>query len=158
MFARPLTKLVALTVFAIGLFAVSMAPYTNTKIWIDAVSGSTKIEKRSLWSEPSVALERSALRLWMESHGRNSDYHWTFLTSRTASVFGNVLGRGCSPAPPIYELRSVLAVYVANSSDDELAEFVNAMESDSKGRQDAVVAKACEESLRAMTTKACQSQ
>lgn len=158
MSVKPITALAAFLGFGIALFAVSIIPYEYTKVWIDAVSGSTKIEKRSFWSEPSVSLERSALRRWMEIHGRTSDYRWTFLSSRSASVFGNVLERGCGTAPTIYELRNALAVYVANSSDQELAEFVDALEGDSKSRQDAAVSKACEDALDAMTANSRQSK
>ncbi len=157
MFERPLTTLAALVVFAIALFVVSITPYGNTKSWIDAVSGSTKIEKQSVWREPSVSLKQSALRMWMENHGRNAEYRWTFLSSTSESVFGNTLEHGCGNAPPIHELRAALAIYVANASDKELTEFVDAMEGDSKSRQEAAVAKACEDALRALEANSGRS-
>ena len=158
MYEKPLTVLVGLVVFAVALFAASSYPCGYKETWIDAVSGSTKVEHRMLWSEPSVSVERSALWAWMENHGRNVDYRWTFLSSTSESVFGSVPGRGCGTAPPIYPLRGGLGErFVANASDEELAEFIDAMESGSKSWQEAAVAKACEDALRAMETNSGRS-
>ena len=61
-------------------------------------------------------------------------------------------------APPIDPLRGGLGErFVANASDEELAEFVDAMESGSKSRQEAAVAKACEGALRAMEANSGRS-
>jgi hypothetical protein len=117
---------------------------------MDAVTGSTTCKTvwpMSITSGPYTDI--SPLEKRLKSSGITWTPSWRFLSNTHRTIFGNATCRACCSAPPIFQLRPLLAEFAAASTDGELQEFVRVMQSGTSVQQEAAVDAACEKGLKA---------
>jgi hypothetical protein len=78
---------------------------------------------------------------------------WRTINVNEYCVFGFQTARGCSIAPPIYQLRPVLKEFAAASTDAELRQFVDVMRAGGDAQQSSAVEAAAARGLQALSAK-----
>src|SRR5690606_27644214 len=134
--SKPLLSLGLLTVVLLVVLIGPGVSWRQGEERMDPVTGSMQWETRwwlGISSGPRVV--ESPLEVRLRQAGMAWKRDWVFVHNTHRSVFGNAVKFECGGAPPIYELRPVLAEFVAASSDDELRQFVAVMQSGTPAQQ-----------------------
>jgi hypothetical protein len=135
-----------------GTLALPFATVRTTRIEVDAVSGQVRKSNRWAGGHRSTSVESSELADRLHSLGVAWRPDWRTINVNEYGVFGNATSRGCSVAPPIYQLRPVLGAFASTSSAGELREFVKAMQNGSESEQRKAVDQAGDRGLSALAT------
>ena len=117
---------------------------------MDAVTGSVCL--KTVWilgiaSSPQV--NPSPLEIRLRRSGIQWTPTWQLVHKTHRNIFGGSTKYECASGPPIYELEPVLDKFTAVSSDAELKEFVQTMQSSSISQQRAAVDAATDTGMRA---------
>jgi hypothetical protein len=123
-------RILTFVAVAIGIaWIVINLPLRHDRTWIDPITGSMKYET-SVLVFSTTRVDKSALHLWAEKDTASYKPKWHFLCETTKNVFDQPLAAGASPAPTIYELQTGKwnSEFVRRSSDQELTDFVKAMQ------------------------------
>ncbi len=122
--------------------------------WIDAVSGSMKRETVSAFGRSSGEIVKpSPLEQRLSQDGISWTPDWRFLHNVRRTAFGRAAGYECGSAPPIYQIRPLLAAFARASSNEQLRDFVKVMQSGSEIEQKTAVDAAGEVGLQAMAAR-----
>src|SRR4051812_9250741 len=115
-----------------GVLLVPFASVRTTTVEVDAVSG--QVRKSNLWTggHRPESLESAELADRLRSLGVAWTPDWRTINVNDYNILGNATSRGCSTAPPIYQLRPVLAAFANASSAEDLREFVKVMQNGSE--------------------------
>jgi hypothetical protein len=73
-------------------------------------------------------VDASPLELRLINMGVQWKRKWTFLHNTHRNLFGDASMFECGFAPPIYQLRPMLGDFVAISTDEEIRQFVQIMQ------------------------------
>jgi hypothetical protein len=137
-------------VFVASALLAPFATVRTTTVEVDSVSG--QVRTSNLWTggHRSTSVESTELADHLRSLGIAWTSDWRTINVNEYGVLSNATSRGCSLAPPIYQLRPVLAGFARASSSEELRVFVNVMQNGSESEQRQAIDQAGERGLNAI--------
>lgn len=106
---------------------------------MDPMTGSTRTTVWLFGITSGPQFEVSPLETRLKASGIEWTRSWQFLHRTHRNIFGGTICNEDGAAPPIYELRPVLKEFAAGSTDAELRQFVDLMQSDTAAEQDAAI-------------------
>jgi hypothetical protein len=125
----PIRVLVVGFLVAVLLMSLIFLPCRQTQRRMDGITGS--VEQQTTWplgiSTPGVVAV-SPLEIRLRKMGVQWNRDWRMISTTDQTIFGNVVGRGCGTAPPIFPLTTVLAGFVAASDDNQIRQFVRILQ------------------------------
>lgn len=134
------TYVAIMVVLGVGLVVVTSVTASVWVLQIDAVTGTTTT--RTTWPlgiSSGDVVNVSPLELRLKASGIPWTADWRFMSENGRTIAGVVTYRGCSTAPPIYQIRPVLKKFADASTDAELREFVRVMQTGTDAEQAAAV-------------------
>ena len=139
------------------LLSLILLPVRQTERRMDAITGS--IEQRTRWLMgiwPAPVITASPLEIRLRKMGLRCNRDWRTISLTDQTIFGNANRRACGAAPPIYPLTTVLAQFVAASDDQQIREFIRAMQVGTEGDQRKAVDEAGDRALGSTSTDASE--
>lgn len=118
--------------------------------WVDAVTGSRKRQTLWLWGiDSQPVIEPSALELWLIAREGAIQHDWRHTEGTWKTIWGRSTGWSHGRAPATYSLSypGLIEIFVRESSDEELAAFVDTMRHGSRDEKDAAVSAASDRIL-----------
>jgi hypothetical protein len=121
----------AFLVLAAVIVLIAVTSYTAGRdvVWIDPVTGSIMEETQWFGQTTESVVKTSAIEQWINTHDSHSN-NWKFLHAAHKTALGQTFGSSCANAPAIYPLRagSLDDLYILNSTDQEINDFIHVMQ------------------------------
>jgi hypothetical protein len=134
-------------VAAILLIATTYCMAGRDAVWIDPVTGSIKEETQWFGQTTDAVIKTSAIEKWINAHGDSHSNGWIFLNASRMTLFGHV--NECGRAPAIYPLRagSLDDLFVINSTEQEISDFVHVMQAGTEDEKQQAVQAAVQRAI-----------
>lgn len=137
-------RLLLLAVLCVGIYLSLTLSVKRTFTFMDATTATCRYETR--WFNGLFTTGKrtdvSSLEMWAREHDLFKGYDWCCVEGTLRTVFNQAVGAGHGPAPAIFPMRVYgTQMMVKYATDEELTEFMNAMNSGNRDQQEKAVDK-----------------
>jgi hypothetical protein len=123
---------------AIAILVAASSIQLNTSRYMDPITGSARERTTCNFGiEISTKIEPSPLAIRLKKIGAEPPATWQYYGDTTTGLFTKI--RACGTPPPIFNLRPVMQNFVDNSTDSEIHQFVQIMQSGTPAAQSTAI-------------------